>query len=231
MLCATIKKVMKKLLALTKLTTLCIVTTALTACNVDNGLIQKRKYGKGYHVSIRNKVANKANTTTPVKAELAINEKPQSQTTKEDKVDIIYNNLVSKDTIVSSIDKSIAVQNSKALATNRVEKEKKLKSANTLEKKWPSTLLKRATYNPIIKSNTANKTKKTNGKDAISVFAILLIIYVSILLISGGIPGINWLLIVIILIALSYIILTALDVSYGSIFSWISEGILFLLGF
>ena len=64
-----------------------------------------------------------------------------------------------------------------------------------------------------------------------SIFAILLIIYVSILLISGGIPGINWLLIVIILIALSYIILTALDVSYGSIFSWVSEGILFLLDF
>ena len=63
------------------------------------------------------------------------------------------------------------------------------------------------------------------------VFAILLIIYVSILLISGGIPGINWLLIVIILIALSYIILTALDVPYGAIFSWIAEGILLLLGF
>ena len=222
---------MKKLLALKKLTTLCIVITVLTACNVNNGLIQKRKYGKGYHVSIRNKVANKANTTTPVKEELALNEEPRSQTTKEDKVDIIYSNLVSKDTIVSPIDKSIAANNSKALETNKVEKEKKLKTANTLEKKWTSTLVKRTTYNPIIKSNTANKTKKTNGKGAMSVFAILLIIYVSILLISGGIPGINWLLIVIILIALSYIILTALDVSYGSIFSWVSEGILFLLDF
>ena len=219
---------MKKLLALKKLTTLCIVITVLTACNVNNGLIQKRKYGKGYHVSIRNKVANKANTTTPVKEELALNKEPRSQTIKEDKVDIIYSNLVSKDTIVSPIDKSIAANNSKALETNKVEKEKKLKTANTLAKKWTSTLLKRSTYNPIIKSNTA---KKTNGKGAMSIFAILLIIYVSILLISGGIPGINWLLIVIILIALSYIILTALDVSYGSIFSWVSEGILFLLDF
>ena len=219
---------MKKLLALKKLTTLCIVITVLTACNVNNGLIQKRKYGKGYHVSIRNKVANKANTTAPVKEELALNKEPRSQTTKEDKVDIIYSNLVSKDTIVSPIDKSIAANNSKALETNKVEKEKKLKTANTLAKKWTSTLLKRSTYNPIIKSNTA---KKTNGKGAMSIFAILLIVYVSILLISGGIPGINWLLIVIILIALSYIILTALDVSYGSIFSWVSEGILFLLDF
>ena len=209
---------MKKLLALKKLTTLCIVITALTACNVNNGLIQKRKYRKGYHVSIRNKVTNKANTTTPVKEELALNKEPRSQTTKEDK-------------IVSPIDKSIAVNNSKALKTNKGEKEEKLKTANTLEKKWTSTLVKRATYNPIIKSNTANKTKKTNGKGAMIVFAILLIIYVSILLISGGIPGINWLLIVILLIALSYIILTALDVPYGAIFSWIAEGILFLLGF
>ncbi|MDC0338211.1 hypothetical protein OAN33_01615 [Flavobacteriales bacterium] len=222
---------MKKLLVLKKLTTLCIVITALTACNVNNGLIQKRKYRKGYHVTIRNKVANKANTTTPVKEELALNEEPRSQTTKEDKVDIIYSNLLSKDTIVNPIDKSIAVNNSKALKTNKVEKEEKLKTANTLEKKWTSTLVKRATYNPIIKSNTANKTKKTNGKGAMIVFAILLIIYVSILLISGGIPGINWLLIVIILIALSYIILTALDVPYGAIFSWIAEGILLLLGF
>ena len=209
---------MKKLLVLKKLTTLCIVITALTACNVNNGLIQKRKYRKGYHVSIRNKVTNKANTTTPVKEELALNKEPRSQTIKEDK-------------IVSPIDKSIAVNNSKALKTNKGEKEEKLKTANTLEKKWTSTLVKRATYNPIIKSNTANKTKKTNGKGAMIVFAILLIIYVSILLISGGIPGINWLLIVIILIALSYIILTALDVPYGAIFSWIAEGILLLLGF
>ena len=222
---------MKKLLVLKKLTTLCIVITALTACNVNSRLIQKRKYRKGYHVTIRNKVANKANTTTPVKEELALNEEPRSQTTKEDKVDIIYSNLLSKDTIVNPIDKSIAVNNSKALKTNKVEKEEKLKTANTLEKKWTSTLVKRATYNPIIKSNTANKTKKTNGKGAMIVFAILLIIYVSILLISGGIPGINWLLIVIILIALSYIILTALDVPYGAIFSWIAEGILLLLGF
>ena len=38
-----------------------LLVVAISSCNVNNGFIQKRKYQKGYHLSLKKKINNSDN--------------------------------------------------------------------------------------------------------------------------------------------------------------------------
>lgn len=79
---------------LNRLPILILLIVAISSCSVNNDFIQKRKYKKGYHLSMKKKISNSAN--------------------KLDKIELNKNNNLTAVTAINSEDKSEMIATVKA---------------------------------------------------------------------------------------------------------------------
>jgi len=153
---------MKQTNTLKKITAIFLIITALSSCNVNNGLIQKRKYTKGYHVSIKKKINNNiVYNANPEKQEL------QSEAIPATKVDANYDVIIkNENTESTSTPENIGIVSTeptdKTEPTSDIEEVETVKREKTkrfeTRKKTVSILAK---INPlIVKWGLENKIAK-----------------------------------------------------------------------
>ena len=186
-----------------------LLVVAISSCNVNNGFIQKRKYQKGYHLSMKKKINNSNNIklkynqlekkNEPVK-EVSFNNTSE----KSNGVIIETTNITAADELANSNEVTIENVAEKAIENNG-NKEKvnhiKINTKNLVEQ------MKYIIDNQLIKkNNTASKSKVNSDSDLITLILIILLVILALRLffildnLLGGLLSLIVLILIIVLL-------------------------------
>ena len=190
-----------------RLTILILLVVAISSCSVNNSFIQKRKYKKGYHLSMKKKINNSDNSkrkdNQPEQKDELVKENSFSKTSEKSNVALIETENT------STKNKTATEDVPKEAIKNNGNKE----NANHINTKNLAEQIKNVVDNKlIIKSNTASKTSTSDNSELINIILIVILVLLILALIGKILPGLSWLLGVVILVLLIYLILILLDV-------------------
>jgi len=156
---------------LKKLSVFILLIVAISSCNVDNGLIQKRKYKKGYHLSLKKNIKK---SDSFEQAENIQNEKEnvaQNNSKKE-----ISNTDLDNTAEVSSFNNEVDLKNEtidNSYKTEPTQKHFTLKSTiKSLNNKVKNTVEAKS----IVHSNTASKSSPNDGDMLILLYVLAVLI-------------------------------------------------------
>ena len=186
---------------LNRLSILILLVVAISSCSVNNGFIQKRKYQKGYHLSMKNKISNSDNSKrkdNQLKHELAKESSFSRASEKSNGAVIKTENTNTEDIAEKAIKNDGNQEKTNRIKTNTKNLAEQIK--NVIENK------------SIVKSNTASKTSTSDNSELINILLIVILVLLILALIGKILPGLGWLLGVVILVLLIYLVLTLLDV-------------------
>jgi len=190
-----------------RLTILILLVVAISSCSVNNSFIQKRKYKKGYHLSMKKKINNSDNSkrkdNQPEQKDELAKENSFSKTSEKSNVALIETENT------STKNKTATEDVVKEAIKNNGNKE----NANHINTKNLAEQIKNVVDNKlIIKSDTASKTSTSDNSELINIILIVILVLLILALIGKILPGLSWLLGVVILVLLIYLILILLDV-------------------
>ena len=188
---------------LNRLSILILLVVAISSCNINNGFIQKRKYQKGYHLSMKKKINNSDNirlkdNQLEKKDELAKESLFSKASEKSNGAVIKTANTNTEDVAEKGIENNANKEKVNHIKTNAKNLAEQIK--NVIENK------------SIVKSNTAGKTSTSDNSELINIILIVILVLLILALIGKILPGLAWLLGVVILVLLIYLVLTLLDV-------------------
>ncbi len=188
---------------LNRLSILILLVVAISSCNVNNGFIQKRKYQKGYHLSMKKKISNSDNSKRKdnqleQKDELAKESSFSKAAEKSNGAVIKTENTNTEDIAEKAIENNGNKEKVNHIKINTKNLAEQIK--NVIENK------------SIVKSNTASKTSTSDNSELINILLIVILVLLILALIGKILPGLGWLLGVVILVLLIYLVLTLLDV-------------------
>jgi len=169
-----------------RLTILILLVVAISSCSVNNSFIQKRKYKKGYHLSMKKKISN-SNDAKKTEVELNQDEDLAKNTS-------ITNKVIKKDLCIAEESLTSEELTIKKNITKEKTSKLKAKQKNTPIVKGNSKVVNRVKQmlenNPIVKSNTADKSK-SNDSDVVTIVLIVLLVLLALALFAfiDGILG------------------------------------------
>ena len=200
---------------LNRLSILILLVFAISSCKVNNGFIQKRKYQKGYHLSMKKKINNSDNirlkdNQLEKKDELAKESLFSKASEKSNGAVIKTANTNTDDELTNSNETTIEDVAEKAIANNNSKE--KVNHIKTNAKNLAEQIKNVIENKSIVKSNTASKTSTSDNSELINIILIVILVLLILALIGKILPGLAWLLGVVILVLLIYLVLTLLDV-------------------
>ena len=190
-----------------RLSLLILLVVAFSSCSVNNGFIQKRKYQKGYHLSMKKKINNSDNNkrkdNQPEQKHELAKESSFSKVSKKS------NGALIKTENTSTKNETTTEDVAKEAVKNNGNKEK----SNHINTKNLAEQIKNVVENKlIIKSNTTSKISTSDNSELINIILIVILALLILALIGKILPGLVWLLGVVILVLLIYLVLILLDV-------------------
>jgi cytoskeletal protein RodZ len=194
---------------LNQLTLLILLVVAISSCSVNNSFIQKRKYQKGYHLSMKKKINNSDNSKRKdnqleQKNELAKENSFSNASEESNGIVIQTANITEANSNEATIEN---------VAEKEVENNAKEETAGHINTRGLAEQIKTVVDNKlIIKSNTVSKTSILDNSELINIILIVILVLLILALIGKILPGLSWLLGVIILMLLIYLVLILLDV-------------------
>ena len=186
---------------LNQLTLLILLVLAISSCSVNNSFIQKRKYQKGYHLSMKKKINNSENSKRKdnqleKKHELAKENSFSKASEKSNGALIETENTSTKNETETEDVAEEAIKNNKNQEKINRIKTKKLSEQikNVIEAK------------SIVKNNTTSKSESTDDSDLVTLILIILLVILALALFAlidgllGGLLSLILLIIVVILL-------------------------------
>lgn len=197
---------------LKRLSAIVLLIVAISSCNVNNGFIQKRKYQKGYHISLK-KSSEKTKTSTE-KDELTQGVKIEKNEVIDQKMNSSDDNFQDLNNLNSNKDEVVDSKTNEEPNAKTVQKEKKIisnkmrKNQNFPRDNWLNREFKLVPNS----GNTASKSNTTDNSELIKIILIVLLVLLALALIAkiGGTLG--YLLGVVVLVVVIYFILKLLGV-------------------
>jgi|SaaInlStandDraft_5_1057022.scaffolds.fasta_scaffold28577_2 cytoskeletal protein RodZ len=193
---------------LNRLSILILLVVAISSCNVNNGFIQKRKYQKGYHLSMKKKINNSDNirlkdNQLEKKDELAKESLFSKASEKSNGAVIKTGNTNTDDELTNSNETTIEDVTEKAIANN--SSKEKINHIKTNTKNLAEQIKSVIENQSIVKNNTASKSKSNDDSDLITLILIILLVILALALfalIDGLLGGLLSLILLIIIIVL-----------------------------
>jgi len=187
---------------LKRLSIFIILIAAISSCNVNNGFIQKRKYQKGYHLSMKKKINNSDRSNQTIEK---VNQNENLAQTSIETEHSFKNEDAKTET---SVDK--AVKEEEKVDQPIIEKSEKIITPTkervvTVKKGLTNKLNKVIENNPVVNSNTASKTNSNGDSDIVTIILIVLLILLALALfalIDGMLGGLLSLILLIIVVVL-----------------------------
>ena len=181
---------------LNRLSILILLVVAISSCNVNNGFIQKRKYQKGYHLSMKKKISNSDNSKLKDNQleqnnELAKESSFSKASEKNNGAVIKTENTNTEDVAEKAIENNGNKEKVNHIKTN----------AKNLAEQIKSVIENQS----IAKNNTASKSKSNDDSDLITLILIILLVILALALfalIDGLLGGFLSLILLIIIIVL-----------------------------
>ena len=164
-----------------------LIVALFSSCNVNNGLFQKRKYTKGYHLSLNKKVAKNSNTTTT-----AIEKPMQSEVLTTEVVvnEINYTNTPIPDSTKTKPYKKSAIKNASTAQTKRTITP--LAKATKMIKEKIETPIKKVLNRNILSSSNITNNKLFGWHPYVWIAIIGLTIHLGGVIIVGLILEGSW---------------------------------------
>ena len=188
---------------LNRLSIFILLVVAISSCNINNGFIQKRKYQKGYHLSMKMKINNSDNIRLKDN-QLEKKEAPEKESS------FIKVSEKSKGTVIKTENTNTEDVAEKGIENNA--NKEKVNHIKTNAKNLAEQIKNVIENKSIVKSNTAGKTSTSDNSELINIILIVILVLLILALIGKILPGLGWLLGVVILVLLIYLVLTLLDV-------------------
>ena len=193
---------------LNRLSILILLVVAISSCNVNNGFIQKRKYQKGYHLSMKKKINNSDNirlkdNQLEKKDELAKESAFSKASEKSNGAVIKTANTNTDDELTNSNETTIEDVAERAIANN--SSKEKINHIKTNTKNLAEQIKNAIENQSIAKNNTASKSKANDDSDLITLILIILLVILALALfalIDGLLGGLLSLILLIIIIVL-----------------------------
>jgi cytoskeletal protein RodZ len=187
---------------LNRLSIFILLVVAVSSCNINNGFIQKRKYQKGHHLSMKKKISNSDNSKRKdnhleQKDELA-KENSFSKTSEKSNGAFIEteNTSTKNETATEGVAEEAIKNDGNQEKTNRIK---------TNTKKLPEQIKNVIETQSIVKNNTASKSKSTDDSDLVTLILIILLVILALALfalIDGLLGGLLSLILLIIVVVL-----------------------------
>ena len=179
-----------------------ILLIAISSCAVNNGFIQKRKYQKGYHLSMKKIIKNSDNSKRKdnqleQKDELAKESSFSKASEKSNGALIETENTSTKNETATQDVAEEAIKND-----GNQEKNNRIK---TTTKKLSEQIKNVIEAKLIVKNNTVSKSKSNDDSDLVTLILIILLVILALALfalIDGLLGGLLSLLLLIIVVAL-----------------------------
>ena len=187
---------------LSRLSIFILLIVAISSCSVNNGFIQKRKYQKGYHFSMKKEINHSDNSKLEdnqleQKEELAKENSFSKASEKSNGTLIETENTSTKNEAATEYVAEEAIKNDgNQEKTNRI---------NTTTKKLSEQIKNAIEAKLIVKNNTASKSKSNDDSDLVNLILIILLVILALALfalIDGLLGGLLSLLLLIIVVAL-----------------------------
>ena len=185
---------------LNRLSIFILLIVTISSCSVNNGFIKKRKYQKGYHLSMKKKINNSENSKRKdnqleKKHELAKENSFSKASEKSNGALIETENTSTKNETETEDVAEEAIKNNKNQEKINRIKTKKLSEQikNVIEAK------------SIVKNNTTSKSKSTDDSDLVTLILIILLVILALALfalIDGLLGGLLSLILLIIVVVL-----------------------------
>lgn len=194
---------------------LILLVVAISSCNFNNAFIQKRKYQKGYHLSIKKKISKTDNSRrkdTPLEQKDALEKESSfSKSSEKNTGTIIKTENIKSGDELTNLNETIKEDIVEQAIANKSSKEK-VNHIKTYAKNLAEQIKNVIENKSIVKSNTAGKTSTSDNSELINIILIVILVLLILALIGKILPGLGWLLGVVILVLLIYLVLTLLDV-------------------
>ena len=179
-----------------------LLIVAISSCTVNNGFIQKRKYQKGYNLSMKKVIKNsdkskRKDNQLEQKDELA-KENSFSKTSEKSNGALI-------ETENTSTKNETATEDVAEEAIKNDGNQEKTNHINTTTKKLSELIKIVIEAKSIVKNNTASKSKSNDDSDLVTLILIILLVILALALfalIDGLLGGLLSLLLLIIVVVL-----------------------------